>query len=173
MSLLLSNKGLQKKAYSKVSGDISLCISRPSFVSNKNSWRGLPRWLGSKRIHLPVQEMQVQSLSGAGNVTPLQYSCLENPMDGRAWRAAVHGVAKNRIWLSTSLKSSWNVAVYKKRCSVESVLEITYHFDKRSCKWPLKVEMLTSRSCSWKQLLWPSSSCGVLGGNRGCGGCVV
>ena len=31
---------------------------------------------------------------GEGNGTPLQYSCLENPMDGRAWWAAVHGVAK-------------------------------------------------------------------------------
>jgi len=31
-----------------------------------------------------------------GNGTPLQYSCLENPMDGRAWSAAVHGVAQSR-----------------------------------------------------------------------------
>ena len=31
---------------------------------------------------------------GAGNGTPLQYSCLENPMDGGAWRATAHGVAK-------------------------------------------------------------------------------
>ena len=37
---------------------------------------------------------------GEGNGTPLQYSCLENPMDGRAWLAAVHGVAKSRIGLS-------------------------------------------------------------------------
>ena len=37
---------------------------------------------------------------GDGNGTPLQYSCLENPMDGGAWRAAVHGVAKSRIRLS-------------------------------------------------------------------------
>ena len=35
-----------------------------------------------------------------GNGTPLQYSCLENPMDGGAWWAAVHGVAKGRIRLS-------------------------------------------------------------------------
>ena len=34
------------------------------------------------------------------NGTPLQYSCLENPMDGGAWWAEVHGVAKSRIWLS-------------------------------------------------------------------------
>ena len=32
--------------------------------------------------------------------TPLQYSCLENPMDGGAWKAAVHGVAKGGTWLS-------------------------------------------------------------------------
>ena len=35
-----------------------------------------------------------------GTGTPLQYSCLENPMDGGAWKAAVHGVAKSRTWLS-------------------------------------------------------------------------
>ena len=38
--------------------------------------------------------------SGEGNGTPLQYSCLENPMDGGAWKAAVHGVAEGRTWLS-------------------------------------------------------------------------
>ena len=37
---------------------------------------------------------------GEGNGTPLQYSCLENPMDGGAWWAAVHGVAKSRTQLS-------------------------------------------------------------------------
>ena len=33
---------------------------------------------------------------GEGNGNPLQYSCLENAMDGGAWWAAVHGVAKSR-----------------------------------------------------------------------------
>ena len=32
-----------------------------------------------------------------GNGTPLQYSCLENPMDGGAWWAAVHGVSTERL----------------------------------------------------------------------------
>ena len=36
---------------------------------------------------------QLTIVSGEGNGTPLQYSCLENPMDGGAWQAAVHGVA--------------------------------------------------------------------------------
>ena len=37
---------------------------------------------------------------GEGNGTRLKYSCLENPMDGGAWWAAVHGVAKNQTRLS-------------------------------------------------------------------------
>ena len=37
---------------------------------------------------------------GEGNGNPLQYSCLENPMDGGPWWATVHGVAKSRTRLS-------------------------------------------------------------------------
>ena len=37
---------------------------------------------------------------GEGDGTPLQYSCLENPMDWGAWKAAVHGVAEGRTRLS-------------------------------------------------------------------------
>ena len=37
---------------------------------------------------------------GEGNGNPLQYSCLENPMDGGAWWAAVHGVSKSQTRLS-------------------------------------------------------------------------
>ena len=37
---------------------------------------------------------------GEGNGNPLQYSCLENPIDRGAWRATVHGVAKNQTRLS-------------------------------------------------------------------------
>ena len=33
---------------------------------------------------------------GEGNGNPLQYSCLENPMDGGTWLATVHGVAKSQ-----------------------------------------------------------------------------
>ena len=40
------------------------------------------------------------SIGGEGNGTPLQYSCLENPMDRGAWWAAVHGVARSRTQLS-------------------------------------------------------------------------
>ena len=37
---------------------------------------------------------------GEGNGNPLQYFCLENPMDGEAWWATVHEVAKSRTRLS-------------------------------------------------------------------------
>ena len=40
------------------------------------------------------------TLIGEGDGTPLQYSCLENPMDGGAWRAAVRGVTKSRTGLN-------------------------------------------------------------------------
>ena len=40
------------------------------------------------------------SSSGEGNGNPLQHSCLENPMDGGAWQAIVHGAAKSRTQLS-------------------------------------------------------------------------
>ena len=40
-----------------------------------------------------------RSSPGGGWGNPLPYSCLENPMDRRAWRATVHGVAKSWTWL--------------------------------------------------------------------------
>ena len=39
-------------------------------------------------------------MTGESNGTPVQYSCLENPMDGGAWWATVHGVAKSWTRLS-------------------------------------------------------------------------
>ena len=43
---------------------------------------------------------------GEGNGNPLQCSCLENPRDGRAWWAAVSGVAQSRTWLKWLSSSS-------------------------------------------------------------------
>ena len=37
---------------------------------------------------------------GVGNGNPLQYTCLENPMDRRDWRAIVHGIAESQTPLS-------------------------------------------------------------------------
>ena len=43
-----------------------------------------------------LRNKEVLGAFGEGDGTPLQYSCLENPMDGGAWCAAVHGVAKSQ-----------------------------------------------------------------------------
>ena len=47
-----------------------------------------------------LELMEDSSCIGEGDGTPLQYSCLENPMHGGAWKAAVHGVSEGRTRLS-------------------------------------------------------------------------
>ena len=45
-------------------------------------------------------------IDGEGNGNPLQYSCLENPVDGGAWWAAIHGVAQSQTQLKRLSSSS-------------------------------------------------------------------
>ena len=59
---------------------------------------------------------------GEGNGTPLQYSCLENPMDGGAWKAAVHGVAEGRTRLSDFTFAFHFHALEKEMATHSSVL---------------------------------------------------
>ena len=60
--------------------------------------------------------------SGEGNCSPLQYSCLENPMDGGAWWAAVHGVAKSQTRLSDFTFTFHFHALEKEMATHSSVL---------------------------------------------------
>ena len=59
---------------------------------------------------------------GEGNGTPLQYSCLKNPMGGGAWWAAICGVAKSRTWLSDFTFTFHFHALEKEMASHSSVL---------------------------------------------------
>ena len=59
---------------------------------------------------------------GEGNGTPLQCSCLENPMDGGAWWAAVHGVAKSWTRLSDFIFTFHFHSLEKKMATHSSVL---------------------------------------------------
>ena len=61
-------------------------------------------------------------LSGEGNGTPLQCSCLENPMDGGAWKAAVHGVAGGWTQLSDFTFTFHFHALEKEMATHSSVL---------------------------------------------------
>ena len=59
---------------------------------------------------------------GEGDGTPLQYSCLENPMDGEAWQAAVHGVRKSWTRLSNFTFTFHFHALDKEMATYSSVL---------------------------------------------------
>ena len=60
--------------------------------------------------------------NGEGNGTLLQYSCLENPMDGGAWWAAIHGVAKSWMRLSDFTFTFHFHALEKEMATHSSVL---------------------------------------------------
>ena len=62
------------------------------------------------------------SLTSGANGTPLQYSCLENPMDGGAWSAAVHGIAEGQTRLSDFTFTFHFNALAKEMATQSSVL---------------------------------------------------
>ena len=72
---------------------------RLNIGKGRSSLRG-PWWLSCKESACNAGDLGLISGSGRspgrGHGNPLQYSCLENPMDRGAWRAAVHGVAESR-----------------------------------------------------------------------------
>ena len=73
-------------------------------------------------LRLLFQSAMASLSLGEGNGNPLQYSCLENPMDGRAWWAAVHGVAKSRTRLSDFTFTFHFHALEKEMAAHSSVL---------------------------------------------------
>ena len=81
------------KVITAVTYFIYICIYQSNSPKPKFDWIDWP-YHGKSFNMLKFSRME--SPSG----TPLQYSCLENPMDGGAWWAAVHGVVKSRTRLS-------------------------------------------------------------------------
>ena len=74
------------------------------FLAQSNIRAVLATWLSGKNP--PANAGDTGSIPGSGRSpggghgTPLQYSCLENPMDRGAWQATVHVVVKSWSWLS-------------------------------------------------------------------------
>ena len=71
-----------------------------------------PNWVRASRLYI----------LGEGNGTPLQYSCLKNPMDRGAWWAAVHGVAKSQTRLSDFTFTFYFHALEREMATHSSVL---------------------------------------------------
>ena len=67
-----------------------------SFIAKFHPWGHFISPFGDYRV--TYKSEFTSSFEGNGN--PIQYSCLENPMDRGAWWATVHGVTKSRTWLS-------------------------------------------------------------------------
>ena len=69
-----------------------------SIICNSQDMEGLPWWLSGKESACQRRRCMfdswVRKIPWEGNGSPLQYSCLENPIDWGAWKATVHGVAK-------------------------------------------------------------------------------
>ena len=86
----------------------------------------MDRWASNSTglsLQVPSAHMLSNSkCSGEGDGTPLQYSCLENPMDGGAWWAAVHGVAKSQTRLSDFTLTFHFHALEKEMATHSSVL---------------------------------------------------
>ena len=82
----------------------------------------LTRWIFVGKVMSLLFNMLSRLVIGEGNGTPLQYSCLENPMDGGAWWAAVHGVAKSQTRLSDCTFTFHFHALEKEMATHSSVL---------------------------------------------------
>ena len=76
------------------------------FHSSYFSFFSRPYYNSFKSI-LSCKSYSLSFISREGNGTPVQYSGLENPMDGGAWKAAVHGVAEGQARLSNFTFMHW------------------------------------------------------------------
>ena len=83
-----------------------LLMARFSQKNKKHLWQELGFPGGPAAKNQPANARDASSIPGSGrspgegNGNPLQYSCLGNPMDRGAWRAAVHGVTQSQTQLS-------------------------------------------------------------------------
>ena len=88
---------LQSSSIRIFSSESVLHIRQPKYWSFSFSVSPSNEYSGLISFRINWFDLAEQLITGYG--TPLQYSCLENPMDGGAWWAAIHGVAKSQTQL--------------------------------------------------------------------------
>ena len=92
-------------------------LSHPYMTTGKNI--ALTRWTLVGKVMSLLYNTLSWLVIREGNGTPLQYSCLENAMDGAAWWAAVHGVAKSWTRLS-DFTFTFNFHAFEKEMATHS-----------------------------------------------------
>ena len=123
-----------------------------SVLAWKIPWMEEPGGLQSMGL-LRVGHNWATSLSriGEGNGNPLQCSCLENPMDGGAWWAAVSGVTQSQTWLKWLSSSSSSIS-YKGRKVKEGWLFISLKY-LMAWKFPWAIFDSSEMNGSWGILI--------------------
>ena len=92
--------GANKLKYIKLLGASRIAGSCFTLWATREAPIGLESKVSACNAGDPGSIPELGRSSGEGNGNPVQYSCLENPIDGGAWEASVHGVAKSRTRLS-------------------------------------------------------------------------
>ena len=128
-SVMSNSLGPQRLSPETVAHQAPLSVG----FSGQEYWSGLP-FPPPGESSRPRDQTQVSCIAGRlayhrttkkfgeGNGTPLQYSCLENPMDGGAWWATVHEVAKSRTRLSNFTFTFHFHALEKEMATHSSIL---------------------------------------------------
>ena len=93
-----------------------------SYITQQNKSKREKNFQNIARGKYTHTHTHTHTYIGEGNGIPLQYSCLENPMDGGAWWAAVSGVAKSRTRLSDFTFPFHFLALEKEMTTHSSVL---------------------------------------------------
>ena len=133
--------------------DLQICSLRPgSQQTSTHSWwltldtgkyrkpppTYAPQWLGVKESACNTRDTGSISGSGGspggGNGNPLQYSCLENPMDRGAWWATVHGVPKSQTRLSNWTHAWKQGRALRKSHSAHSSVGMSTHLGWANCR---------------------------------------
>ena len=122
-----------------------------STLAQKIPWTGEPGGLqsmGSQKGSDMTERLHFHfslSCTGEGNGNPHQCSCLENPMDGEAWQAAVHGVAQSRTRLKRLSSSSSSMVTFRLMNKIQ-VRTVPDAAQVRTVKG--------ERRCVWHRMCW-------------------
>ena len=135
--------GLQSMESLRLGHDRAISLSLLTFMHRKRKWQPTPVFLPGEslgrgslvgyrlwgrtesdttEVTQQQQQQQQHKSNGEGNGTPLQDSCLENPMDAGAWKAAVHGVAEGQAQLNDFTFTFHFHALEKEMATHSSVL---------------------------------------------------